>query len=139
MEVRTDEVINLSQNDLSDIKKLYEESYPDNSFDPRMLETSMYFGLRKNGKLISISGIHVFSKIYKVAALGNITTHPDFRGLGYGQKVTAYLCKILLKHDNTIGLNVNIDNAPAIKCYKNLGFEVAALYMEYMIERKIKH
>jgi hypothetical protein len=120
-EIYINGVVNLTQNDKHDIKKLFEESYPDNSFDPRML--------------ISISGIHVFSKKYRVAALGNITTHPDFRGLGYGQKITAHLCKTLLKHVNLIGLNVRVDNSTAIKCYKNLGFEIVAPYMEHTAEK----
>ena len=54
-----------------------------------MLETGKYFGIRREGILVSVAGIHVYSPEYDVAALGNITTHPDFRGQGLGRKVTA--------------------------------------------------
>ena len=129
-------IASLSSKDIDEILNLYKESYPKNSFDPRMIETDMYFGLRINNKLVCISGVHVYSEKYKVAALGNITTHPEYRGKGLGQNVTAHLCKELLKKVKTIGLNVGRDNIPAIKCYTNLGFTYAAPYFEYMIEKK---
>ncbi len=130
------DIVKLNPKDIEEIKVLYSESYPENSFDARMLETGMYFGMKNNGKLINISGVHVYSEKQRVAALGNITTHPDFRGKGIGQKVTAHLVSILLEKVDAIGLNVSRDNIPAIKCYSNLGFIKNAPYMEYMIERK---
>jgi len=129
-------VISLNPNDIKDIQILYKESYPDNSFDPRMLETGMYRGIRENNKLISIAGVHVYSQEYKVAALGNITTHPEFRNKGYGKLVTASLCKSLLEKVDTIGLNVSQSNMPAIKSYEDLGFRFNAPYKEYMIDKK---
>src|SRR5664280_357173 len=70
----------LSIEDLAIIKELYSVSYPQNWFDSRMLETNKYYGYFINYKLVGVSGIHVFSEEYKVAALGNIATHPDYRG-----------------------------------------------------------
>lgn len=126
----------LTKDDLPEINKLYTESYPENSFDPRMLETKMYYGIRINGKLISIAGVHVYSEQYKVAALGNITTHPQYRGKGFGTIVTARLCKELHNHVDTIGLNVSVDNIGAIRSYRKLGFEIVAPYNEIMVETK---
>lgn len=117
--------------DLPKIRQLFHESYPDNSFDPRMLETGMYFGIDKDRKLVSIAGVHVYSQKYKVAALGNITTHPDYRGNGFSKIVTSRVCKELEPHVDIIGLNTHIQNEPAIKCYKDLGFEIIAPYREY--------
>jgi RimJ/RimL family protein N-acetyltransferase len=126
----------LRSDNLNEINTLYKESYPENSFDHRMLETNMYFGIRINGRLICVAGVHVYSEQYKVAALGNITTHPDFRGKGYGTITTARLCKELLNHIGTIGLNVGKDNNGAIRCYEKLGFEIIAPYNEIMVEKK---
>ena len=86
--------------------------------------------------MISIAGIHVCSKKYKVAALGNIATHHDHRNKGFGKSVTARVCQSLLKDVEHIGLNVKADNEIAISCYKKLGFEIIGTYYEYMMERK---
>lgn len=127
------QVIRLTENDLDDMLGLYEEGYPDNWFDARMLQTKQYFGLRLKNRLVSVAGIHVYSEKYKVAALGNIVTHPHYRGKGLGKAVTAGLCRSLSEHVNNIGLNVKADNAAAIALYKKLGFEIVSPYYEFMV------
>ncbi len=80
------------------------------------------------------AGVHVYSSSYRVAALGNIATDSAWRGQGLAQRATAQLCRWLLDTVDTIGLNVNADNAAAIACYRKLGFEVAAEYDEAMFD-----
>ena len=82
------------------------------------------------------AGVHVYSEEYRVAALGNIVTHPDYRNRGFGRIVTAYLCKKLLEKVDHIGLNVHRDNVSAIRCYENLGFEILGKYEECMVTLK---
>ena len=130
------QTVRLTNSDLEDILEFYKISYPDNWFDPRMLETNMYFGLKLDNKIVSIAGIHVYSEKYKVAALGNITTHPNHRNKGYGTITTARLCRELIKKVDHIGLNVKADNQTAISCYQKLGFKIIASYGEFMIETK---
>ncbi|MBI4727464.1 GNAT family N-acetyltransferase [candidate division TA06 bacterium] len=122
--------------DKQEILNFYSSSYPGNWFDIRMLETGQYFGIRDKGRLVSIAGIHVYSPAYKVAALGNIATKPEFRGKGLGTKVTAALCRNLLKMVNIIGLNVKADNTGAIRCYRKLGFEITGEYNEFMATKR---
>jgi ribosomal protein S18 acetylase RimI-like enzyme len=130
------QVIHLQSNDLDEILQLYKEGYPGNWFDTRMLETKQYFGIRRENRLVSIAGIHVYSEKYKVAALGNIVTHPDYRSDGLGKSVTAKLCQSLSKQVDHIGLNVKSDNEIAISMYKRLGFEIIGSYWEYTVESK---
>jgi predicted GNAT family acetyltransferase len=78
--------------------------------------------------------VHVHAPTYRVAALGGIATRPDARGKGLAGVVTAGLCKSLLEAADDIGLNVKADNAPAIRCYRRLGFEVIGSYEEFMAE-----
>jgi ribosomal protein S18 acetylase RimI-like enzyme len=122
--------------DKDEIIEFYKESYPVNWFDPRMLETNQYFGIRDGGRLVSVAGIHVYSAEYKVAALGNIATAISHRNKGYATQVVAKTCKSLLATVKHIGLNVKADNLAAISCYRKLGFETVAKYGEYMVKRK---
>ena len=126
-------VVRLGQPDLDELSRLYAESYPGNWFDPRMLETGQYFGLRVNGRLVSAAGVHVYSERYRVAAIGNVVTHPAHRNRGCGARVTARLCQSLREKIEHLGLNVAADNAAALACYRNLGFEVVAPYGEFTL------
>ncbi len=126
-------VSRLESKDLDDLLRLYQESYPGNWFDPRMLQTRQYFGLRANHRLVSVAGVHVYSEAYRVAAIGNIVTHPAHRNQGYATLVTARLCQSLLENVEHISLNVKADNEAALACYRNLGFEIVAPYGEFTV------
>lgn len=134
--VDSTDVIQLSVADTDELEDLYRLAYPGNWFEPRMLETGHYYGIRQNQRLISVAGVHVYSQQYKVAALGNITTHPQFRGQELAKVVCAKLCQVLLQKVEHIGLNVKADNKSAIACYTKLGFEAIATYEEYSFELK---
>jgi RimJ/RimL family protein N-acetyltransferase len=131
--VDTSEVIPLTEADLQSLQTLYRVSYPGNSFDLRMLETGHFYGIRRNNALISVAGVHVYSLRYKVGVVGNVTTHPAYRGKGLGTSVCARLCRELLRTVEHIGLNVKADNASAIGSYKRLGFIVVGEYEECLL------
>ena len=120
----------LGPEQLGELTTFYARSYPGNWFDPRMLETGCYFGIRRDDQIVCAGGVHVYSASYRVAALGNIATDPECRGQGLAQQVTAQLCRSLLATVDTIGLNVKVDNSAAIACYRKLGFETAAEFDE---------
>ena len=130
------EVESLSLEDQQEIVQLYQESYPGNWFDSRLLQTGQYRGIRRQGRLCSIAGVHVYSPSYRIAALGNITTHPDYRNQSLGKIVTAALCRSLLQEVDAIGLNVRQDNPAALACYRKIGFKVTAQYGEYTLQRR---
>jgi RimJ/RimL family protein N-acetyltransferase len=181
--VDTSSVVHLTTADLPEVRAFYDESYPGNWFEPRMLETGCYFGIRaqgnsspqpspqrgegeenpdfvrdasagamsknagkslsldreragvrvKDGGLISVAGVHVYSARYRVAALGNVTTQPDFRGRGLATATCARLCSALLETCDDIGLNVNVSNVAAIACYRTLGFTPVAVFEEFKL------
>lgn len=126
----------LSTRDLPAIHALYQEAYPGNWFDPRMLATGQFCGAFEGPRLVAIAGVHVYSERQRVAALGNITTHPARRGEGLGTAVTAALCRRLLAEVGDIGLNVKADNLVAQRCYARIGFEVCAEYDELTATRR---
>jgi RimJ/RimL family protein N-acetyltransferase len=135
--VDTSGVVRLSPADAADLEALYRTSYPGNWFVPRMLQTGCYYGVRRGAGLVCAAGVHVYSARYRVAALGNVTTHPDLRGRGLATAASARLCQKLVQDGVAcIGLNVKADNTAALSCYRKLGFERVAEYGEYTLERK---
>jgi predicted GNAT family acetyltransferase len=97
-----------------------------------MLEPGQYLGAFAGDEIVAVAGVHVYSERYRVAALGNVSTHPRHRGRGLG---TAALCRRLLGRVDRIGLNVKADNAAARRCHEKLGFEVRAPYEEVAVAR----
>ena len=122
--------------DLPRVEALYREAYQGNWFDARMLATGQYRGAFDGDELVGVAGVHVYSERYRVAALGNVTAHPRRRGEGIGAAVTAAVCRSLLRSVDVVGLNVQADNAAAIRCYEKLGFEARAEYDEVMATRR---
>lgn len=120
----------LGLDDLAEVTGLYRRAYPENWFDPRMLETEQYVGLRQGGELVAVAGVHVWSPVFRVAALGNVTTEPRLRGQGLGKAVVAGLCRRLRESVDVISLNVKADNASAIALYRGLGFTTVGEYYE---------
>jgi len=130
------QTLRLGKDDLADLSQLYQTSYPGNWFDAKMLETEQYFGLRRDGRLVSVAGVHAYSRQYRVAALGNIVTHPAYRRRGCGRQVIARLCQSVLENAEHVGLNVKADNEAAIACYRSLGFEIVAPYGEFTVSKR---
>jgi predicted GNAT family acetyltransferase len=96
-----------------------------------MLQTGQYIGVRHDGELLAVAGVHVWSPSYGVSALGNVTTHPRARGHGLAKAAVAALCDRLRKTVDHISLNVHADNAAAIAVYTSLGFTPVAHYSEF--------
>ena len=130
-------IIPLQQGDLGRLLMLYEEAYPGNWFDARMLETNQYLGVEVADRIVAVAGIHVYSPQYKVAALGNITTHPDFRGKGLSTLLTSSLCEQLLETVDWIGLNVAASNSAAIRCYSKIGFSEHCKFEEIFVTGRV--
>ncbi len=126
----------LGERDLPALLALYEEAYPGNWFDPRMLRTGHYLGVREGGRLVCVAGVHVYAPSTRVAALGNVTTLPHVRGRGIARAAVAALCVRLLRTVDTVGLNVHADNAAALALYRRLGFEPVAEYREFAARRR---
>jgi ribosomal protein S18 acetylase RimI-like enzyme len=120
----------LDRADLPEMLELFERAYPGNWFDHRMLDTGQYVGARLDGRLVSVAGVHVYSPVYRVAAIGNVATDPGARGRGASRACVAELCRRLSENTDHIGLNVRADNATARGLYRGLGFSEVTEFTE---------
>jgi ribosomal protein S18 acetylase RimI-like enzyme len=99
------------------------------------ISDGLYFGQRVNGRLVSAAGTHVISPSARLAVVGNVMTHADFRGRGYATAVTGAVTAELLKFCDQVVLNVRADNPPALAAYRRLGYQVNVTFEERLIHR----
>jgi ribosomal protein S18 acetylase RimI-like enzyme len=135
-ETRAGNIVRLDESHAEPLGELFAVAYPGNYYTPRMLATGKYFGYIDNGRLVCVAGVHVDAAEYRIAALGNITTHPDRRGESLATLVTSRLISELVAEGRRVCLNVAEDNAPAIHCYEKLGFVKVHTYLEGVFERR---
>lgn len=135
-DIDVSDTVPLTREDHSAIETLYAAAYPGNFFDVRMLDTHLYYGIWEDDTLLCAAGIHTYSPDYGVAAVGNVTTLPEWRGRGLATKVCARLLSTLQDHVDVIALNVKADNVAAISVYERLGFREAAQYEEFEMYRR---
>ncbi len=95
----------------------------------------VYFGMRVNGQLVAAAGTHVVSPAARLAVVGNVLTHLDYRGRGFATAVTGAVTGELLRSCDEIVLNVRADNPPAINAYRRLGYVEYARFEERLIHR----
>jgi predicted GNAT family acetyltransferase len=104
-------------------------------FVPRMLESGVYCGIRVDGDLVPVAGVHAYSRAQR-AVLGKAATHSGWRGRGIATAACAHVCaRALAERIEHVGLNVKAD-AAAIACYRRLGFERVGTYGEFMLTAK---
>lgn len=101
------------------------------AFSPAQVEHGVFYGVLSEGQLVAAAGTHLVSPTYGVAAVGNIFTHPEHRGGGYGTAATGAVAGELLQLGiRDIVLNVSQANTRAIRIYERLGFERHCSFLE---------
>jgi len=95
----------------------------------------VYYGMRVNGRLIAAAGTHVVSPRARMAVVGNVLTHTDYRGRGFATAVTGAVTAELLRTCDQVVLNVRADNPPAINAYRRLGYAEHTRFDERLIHR----
>jgi predicted GNAT family acetyltransferase len=85
--------------------------------------------VERDGALISVAGVLSVSRKYSTGTVGNVATHPDYRGRGLAKASTRAVVEQLWRDGiRNIVLNADADNTPAVRAYEGLGFEK---YVEY--------
>jgi RimJ/RimL family protein N-acetyltransferase len=120
--------------EIGDLNRLYQLGFA--SWLPSTaIAEGVYFGLRVNGKLVAAAGTHVISPEARLAVVGNVLTHVDYRGRGYATAVTGAVTAELLRTCDHVVLNVRSDNPPAVQAYRRLGYIEYARFEERLVHR----
>ena len=91
--------------------------------------------MRVNGQLVAAAGTHVVSPGARLAVVGNVLTHADYRGRGFATAVTGAVTAELLRTCDQVVLNVRSDNPPALNAYRRLGYAEHVRFEERLVHR----
>ena len=120
--------------DIGDLNRLYQLGFA--SWLPTgAITEGVYYGVRVNGMLVAAAGTHVISPTARLAVIGNVLTHIDYRGRGFATAVTGAVTAELLRTCDQVVLNVRADNPPALNAYRRLGFAEHTRFEERLIHR----
>ena len=119
----------LGRADLPAVADIYDLE-PESELLEQQVRRGVYYGVYQGGRLVSIAGTHVISRTHAVAAVGNVYTRPEYRGLGFATHCTAGVTSELLEFCTDVVLNVRTDNAPALRLYRKLGYGVHCPFRE---------
>ncbi|MGZ6295892.1 MAG: GNAT family N-acetyltransferase [Candidatus Limnocylindrales bacterium] len=121
--------------EIGDLNRLYDLGFT--SWLPSdAVAQGVYYGIRAGGQLVAAAGTHVISPEARMAAVGNVMTHRDFRGRGYAKTTTSAVTQELLRSCDQVILNVRADNPPALAAYRALGYLEHCRFEERLVHRR---
>jgi RimJ/RimL family protein N-acetyltransferase len=126
----------LIEADASELNRLYAIEEEGVRYSGRQVGEGVYFGVHARGRLVAAAGTHVYAPQEGVAVIGNVFTHPDFRGHGYASAATAAVAAYLLRQCRLVVLNVDPANRTARHIYETLGFRETGRLVEAMATRR---
>ena len=132
----TGEAVRLRGGDIARINRLYSAEGGATTYSPRHIQDGVYYGVLEDGTLASIAGTHVLSPAEGLAVVGNVFTHPRFRGRGLATIATGAVTQALLPECPLVTLTVEAENSPAVRVYRRLGYRPECTMHETPLIRK---
>lgn len=106
-------------------------------YGERHLRNGVYFGAFEDGRLAAVAGTHVVAPNVGVAVVGNVFTHPAYRGQGLATRVTSRVTAELFDRGCAlVVLTVDAQNAPAVQAYRRLGYSPGAAVVDAQVRRR---
>jgi GNAT superfamily N-acetyltransferase len=129
-------VFRVLPSEIGDLNRLYNLGFT--AWLPsEAVSNGVYYGIRIGGRLVAAAGTHVVSLDARLAVVGNVMTHPDFRNRGFAKQVTSAVTQELLRSCDQVVLNVRSDNPPALAAYAALGYREHIRFEERLAHRRI--
>ncbi len=100
------------------------------------IEEGCYRGVAVDDCLVAAAGTHAIARSHGIAILGNVFTHPNFRGRGCGRLATSAVTAELLREVPEVVLSVDPANAPAVRAYRRLGYRDVGPIIETAARRR---
>lgn len=122
--------------DIRRINTLYGSDGSASYYIPEHIDAGVYRGVVIDGRLVAIAGTHVVSEQEHVAVVGNVFTHPAYRGHGYAKAVTGAVTEALLEYCDHVVLTVDPRNMPAVAAYSHLGYHEVCQLVEASAARR---
>ncbi len=121
--------------DVRRINALYSSDGGPAFYSPDHIDSELYRGVIEEGMLVAIAGTHVISRRERIAVVGNVFTHPAYRGRGFARRVTGAVTERLLDFSSDVVLTVDPGNAPAVTAYRKLGYREVCRIVESTARR----
>jgi GNAT superfamily N-acetyltransferase len=128
--------VRLTGRDISQVNRLYASESGSSSYQPKHIDAGVYHGVFIDRFLVSIAGTHVVSYTEGVAVVGNVFTHPLYRGGGLATIATGATTAALLERCPLVVLTVERENEPAVRAYQRLGYDTRCTLHETPLIRK---
>jgi ribosomal protein S18 acetylase RimI-like enzyme len=122
--------------DVRPVNRLYNAEGAVASYTARQIEEGMYFGAYVGERLVAVAGTHAVSPAHGVAVVGNVYTHPRYRGRGLGALVTGAVTAAVIEACPLVVLSVDPRNRAAARAYQRLGYEGECRLIEAAATRK---
>ena len=115
------DIVELDMRHRDDVLALTALVYP-HYFRRRTMELGRYFGMYVDGRLAAMVGERLGTP--DAREMSAICTHPDFLGLGYARRLTAFLGNRTLQEGKRPFLHVAYSNARAKRLYEQMGYRL---------------
>lgn len=124
------QVRRLAGSDAFRVNSLYRSDGTPAFYTADNINQAVYFGAFEEGRLVSVAGTHVISTVDEIGVVGNVFTHPLYRGRGLGRVVTSAVTKEVLESCREAVLSVDPANAAALRAYDVLGYKEVTRLIE---------
>lgn len=131
------EVRRLVGADVRAVNALYALDDRSAQYSAHQLERAIYYGAYAGGRLVAIAGTHVVSPMMSLGVVGNVLTHPGYRGRGLATHVTSLVTSTIFAMGCSLAvLTADPLNTPAVRAYSRLGYQQGASIVEARLRRR---